>query len=150
MAVTPFRHIDIANHEPITKEKLDQYQSNIQWVIDHTPVTLHVNDARQSSISNLIIVGGRIKVPFKGGAAATVWFNGAFDSSTLPIVTTGINSEVYKQLWCTMSGVGTTTFPDARGFELSIRSMTTLTTTNPYIWVNWMAVGKRSATYERL
>jgi len=151
MAVTPFRHIDLANHEPVTKEKLDQFQSNIQWVIDHTPVTLHVNDARQASISNLIIVGGRIKLPFKGGStAAAVWFNGAFDSTTLPIVTTGINSEGYKQLWTTMSGIGTTALPDSRGFELAIRSMDAITTNYPYIYINWMAIGKRSSTYERL
>lgn len=148
MGATPFRHIDFVNHEPITKEKMDQYQSNVQWLVDHTPVTLHVNEAGQASISNLIIVGGRATVPFSRGWGYTrIYFGGAFDPASRPVVTSGVCSDAIKQPWVNVSGIDNEIFPDSRGFDMAVQSNEV--DINGWVHMYWMAIGKRSADYER-
>lgn len=151
MAVTPFRHIDFVEHEPVTKEKLDQFQSNVQWIVDNTPITLHVNDLGQSSISNLIVVGGRANLALTyGKASASILFNGAFDSSTKPVVTISVISDTYKHIWATQRGLDSSVFADARGFVVSVAAQDTYTLNlHPTVYVDWMAIGQRSSTYER-
>lgn len=149
MAVTPFRHIDFVKHEPVTKEKLDQFQSNIQWIVDHTPITLHVNDLQQASISNIIVVGGRVPLNIYGTWAwGRAWFDGAFDSTTNPVVTLGLNSEKFKQVYSTMSGIDIAVLPDARGFDFTV-VVNDAVGAGELVYVNWMAMGKRSVDYDR-
>jgi len=137
MAVTPFRHIDFAVHEPVTKEKLDQYQSNVQWLVDNTPVTLNVDTAGRAGIDSLIIVGGRVRIPFVNGyGAGRVYFNGAFASSTYPVVTSGVVSEGYKHLWVNVGGIGEALLADSTGFDIAVQTTEASNPTYPSVVVN--------------
>lgn len=148
MAVTPFRHISFDKHEPVTKEKLDQYQSNIQWIVDHTPITLNVNSAGQTAIASMIMVAGRVTIPITNGRAWTrVYFDGAFDYNATPIVTSGVVSDNYKQLWVGVSGIDDMIAPDSRGFDVGVltREAPGLA---PNVTVHWIAMGRRSPNYD--
>lgn len=149
MAATPFRHISFDDHEPVTKEKLDQLQSNIQWIVDNTPVALSVDAAGNAGISSMIIVAGRATIPITNGRAATrVYFDGAFDASATPIVTTGVISDNYKQLWVGVSGIGDIIAPDPRGFDIGVLTKEP-SSKAPNVTVHWIAMGKRSPDYDR-
>lgn len=150
MAVTPFRHLDFADHEPVTKEKLDQFQSNIQWLVENSPTTLYINNSGVAAVDSLIIVAGRVKLQTSYGTASTsVYFNGAFDSTTNPVVTTGVGSEGYKHVWVIVNGIGTSVLPDARGFDATVKTTEPLNA-NPVVYLNWIAIGKRSPTYDSI
>jgi hypothetical protein len=159
MGATPFKALDWVSHEVITTDKLDAMQANSQWLIDNTPRSRFIPDVGTAKDSGLLIIAGRCYVPrnkYWSQGHGAVTFGTTFKPGTIVHVTTGVNSNQKKRVFCVMNGLGASTFPDYRGFDCytyvldisdrpkTVRGKVQKDVPDQYIFVNWIATGERN------
>lgn len=121
--VTPFKAIEFAKHDTITRRMLDTVQSNNQWLKDNTPRgrLIAENGAVQDKLT--VLVSGRVFIARNkkyNYATRTVRFPAAFDSNCRPNVTTGIMSEGAKEIFVVVNGPSGALLPNSTGFDIQI------------------------------
>lgn len=126
MPVTPFKAISFVKDETITKNTMDQLQSNFQWIYDNTPRGGYFRTNGNSRDERTVLMAGRHKVmrdPKTNAGTASVSFGRGFHPDCKPHVTTGIITDKERRVWCVVNGPGGTGLPNSSGFEIKIRVM---------------------------
>jgi hypothetical protein len=147
MGATPYKAISFANHDVLTKDKMDQLQFNAQWLYENTP-RARFNDTSTGRIidTGIIILSGRVYVPRSqhlNAGTVNVTFGGVgFSTTTKVSVQTSVISDQSKQIFVTLKGFGTSV-PDYRGFTATINVLDTPKVTARPIYLMWKAVGPR-------
>lgn len=146
---TPFRAMDFIDDRPITKDDLDQMQSNLQWLTDNTPRGRFVRNNNTVQEDSLVVLGGSSYIaprPTENHALAKVRFSTAFDSDCQPSVTTGVVCNWKNKVHCVVAGPGEVNYPNSSGFDLRVKIQAS-TPQQEYIinpiYVHWIAMGFR-------
>lgn len=142
---TPYRAVSFSQHDPITKEEMDQLNANYQWIHDNTPVGLFYKRDSKPVQEMLVIVAGRAlikKHPKMDHAKVKVNLRKAFAPDCRPAVTTGLVTNSVKT-FCTVHGPKGANYPTATGFEISVEKSYNGRDDKikkPF-YVHWMAMG---------
>lgn len=123
MVATPYRSVNLAEHQTITTDILDQLGFNLQHLWEVTPRGRFVQDNNAIVSTGLVLVGGRVKISKnkkQPEQKAVVNFKTPFAADCRPHVTTGIVSSPKRQIFCTVTGLGSLDTPDHRGFEVNV------------------------------
>lgn len=150
---TPFKAVEFAKHETITRHLMDTMQGNAQWLKDNTPRGRNIHDNGSISDSLTVIVSGRVYIARNkkyAYANIPVRFPTAFDPRCRPQVTTGIVSESARQIFCVVNGSDGGLMPKSTGFDIFVTAddASAGTSTNRWainkgFYVNWQAMGYR-------
>lgn len=121
---TPFKEMDFRRGDIITQEDMDQMQTNLQWLYEHTPRGLFYTRTGKTTTSKISVVGGRVAIP-KNTKSDTrqvrVTFPArAFASNCHPHVTTGIVADQQFRIFSTVAGPGGIGVPTNTGCTIKI------------------------------
>jgi hypothetical protein len=121
---TPYKAVEFTKHEVVTRQTLDQMQSNLQWIKDNTPRSrVYAPNGVPTDVLTVIVSGkALIKKNKKSDTGhANVKFRGnIFDPRCRPHVTRGINAGFQRNIFCTLHGPGKTNYPDSTGFAITV------------------------------
>jgi hypothetical protein len=145
---TPYRAVNFVKHDIITKDEMDQLQTNYQWINDNTPRSrLYFTTSSQPDM--MVIIAGKkeIKANKKtDNALVKVGFGKAFAPTCRPNVTTAVNADFQTNIFCVVHGPKGINLPNSTGFEISI-SIAADKKKNDVIkkpfFVHWSAIGFR-------
>lgn len=156
MAATPYKQVTFEQGDVITRDTLDQIQTNFQWIKDNAPRTrLFLPDDTWSD-TNLVIMAGKVKInPNKKSdtGKAVVKFQPGFAADTRPHVTTAIVATWTRKIHCTVGGIGSESYPTAEGFEvyanIALENMKAKKKADQKkndklskpVWIHWIAYG---------
>lgn len=148
MPVTPFKAMKFKKNDVITKDDMDQMNSNLQYLEDMTPhARFYKGDGTPMDIRSTII-GGRTRIrknKKSDDARVRVSFPaGTFDADCHPHVTTGIIAEHQTKIFCVVNGPGVA-YPNANGFDIQINIAAGKKHDKivKEFWVAWHAFGYR-------
>lgn len=146
MAATPYRPVSFDDRS-LSVEKLQQVQSNIQWLFENTPRMRYTHS--QAAIirdSGIKIIAG--KTPYGGVELdfldVSVYFGSFFSSACRPVVTASVESSGNQRRLVTLRGINGEI--DYRGFigHVSDQENHAVISWNPLRqggWLHWTAVG---------
>lgn len=123
MAITPFVGVQWQPLDLIDEAKMDDMSNAIQFVHDNTPrvkVGVGSGAARSQGVK---IAAGRVtfaRNANKSEASASVDFGNFFSSGCIPLITTGVQSKVQQNIFCTFQGWNDRQAPDQRGMLINI------------------------------
>lgn len=150
MSATPFRTLGWAPHEVITRDKMEQLQSNYQWIADNRVRGRFYGNGQGKKTTDIILLAGKVRIPRNlksDTATVSVSFGAAFSSECRPVVTTGVVSDGHVAIFCTVHGLGDMNIPDSRGMEVTINIKAELLQNDKIskeFFVDWHALGFRS------
>jgi hypothetical protein len=146
---TPYKALEFAKNDVITKDDVDQMQTNLQYIKDNTPRGRFIGPRKIHNSLNVLIAGRTpIRKNTKSRSAyVKVEFPArAFDPGCRPAITTGIVSDQTSKIFCVVNGPGGTDYPTATGFDISV-VVSKDSAQNSIIrdfWVDWHAYGYRT------
>ena len=122
---TPFRAMTFVKNDVITTDKMDQLDSNHQWLLENTPRSKVFvgNGTATNLLTKGMVVGGKVAIKKnlkEQTAKVRVNLGSAFDPKCQPHVTTGIVSDFQRKIFCVINGPGGKDLPNASGFEVVI------------------------------
>lgn len=147
---TPFRALTFVKGETITKDKMDQLQANYQWINDNTPRSRLFLSTNNLLDTRMVVIGGRVLIRRsrkRDDATVGVRFGSAFAPECRPNVTTGINADFQRQIFCVVNGFRGLVVPDATGCQIQVnmakyKGKKDIIKKNFY--VHWSAIGYRT------
>ena len=145
----PYRAVSFVDGETITLDKMNQMETNLQWINDNTPRGRYYRASGSPLDVRTIVVGGKalVKKNIKSDSAkVSVRFGRAFSSSCTPNVTVGICSDFQTKIFCVVNGPKGKLFPDATGFEIYVNIAADKATEDRIrkdFWIHWHAFGYR-------
>lgn len=137
-------------NEVITKDKLDQLQSNYQWILENTPRARFISTGGTPRENKVVLLCGRVRFPRnkkKDTAGARVRFGKAFDPRCRPHVTTSVVSVGQIKVFCVINGPGGKAYPDGTGFDVFLDIEAASKKNNHFqreTYVHWQATGWRT------
>lgn len=149
---TPYRAVSFVKHDIISRDQMDQIESNLQWINDNTPRgRLYQKNARVRS-NLLVVLAGKKQINRNrkhSNAKATVKFGKAFDPTCQPNVTTGVCADFQRAIFCVVNGPNGINLPNSTGFEIQVNVQDDPTTKKEEVikkdfWVHWSAFGFRT------
>jgi hypothetical protein len=153
---TPYKAVTFAKHDIVTREVMDQLETNARWIVENTPRGRFYRGSGEPRPENLVLVAGKVIIPAnKNSDSATVKvsFPRAFANNCHPAVTTAVNADFQRRIHCVVTGPNNSSYPNSHGFDVKV-NVAAEDEDNDYIkahfWVNWIAVGFREATVNDL
>lgn len=149
---TPFRAVNFAQHDIISRDKMDQIQADLYWVYDNTPRGRLFRPNGDILRDDLIVaIAGKKQINRnrkKSTAKASVKFGKAFAANCVPSVTTGVVADFQRNIFCVINGPKGKNLPDSTGFDISVAVQDDPTTKKEDVikkdfWVHWSAFGFR-------
>lgn len=121
---TPFKAMDFRRGDIITKSDMDQMQTNLQWLYEHTPRGLFYTKSGNTTTTGISIACGKVRIP-KNAKSDTrevklSFPRGAFASNCHPHVTTGIEADQQFRIHCVVAGPGGNGVPTNTGGTIKI------------------------------
>ena len=148
MASTPYRAISWQPRDLLGDDKMDQMNSNVQWLFENTPRGMFTTPEGIRRFEGIRIASGRAVIPKKPKAdthAVRVGFNNFFSTGCEPNITLGLNMAVNQPMTCNFRGYeGTGMQPDHNGFVIAVRNNATNKAKDVLsrsFMVHWIAMG---------
>ena len=149
MDAVPYRAVEFAQDQTITKSDMDQLQANYTYLWENTPRGSFMRASGDLLEVRTVVVCGRsfIKKSNKQDTAgAVVRFGKTFAPKCHPHVTTGVVADKEKRIFCTITGPGGKATPDASGFEIKVNVAADKKKDDHIkkgFWIHWSALGYR-------
>lgn len=119
---SPFVSQSFVTNDVITKDSLDQMQSNLQWLKDNIPRGRYNYNTGYTD-ENAVILCGQVKIGKSKKESVVrkrIRFGKAFAPNCTPNVTFGICSDSTREIFCVINGINGAGFPDGTGFDLVV------------------------------
>jgi hypothetical protein len=136
--------MSFTKNDNVTRDVVNQLQSNYQWINDNAPRGRFYGDERIIPDVKSVIACGRVvlhKNKNQDNAQASVQFGKAFAADCRPHVTTGIISTSRKDVFVIIGGPGGFLAPTASGFTLKLVVLEENRDTDKDFWIAWHAYG---------
>ena len=130
----------------LSAESMNRMSANIQAIHNFMPRARWTAPGGHRDVG-VKILSGRHLIPRKKGneSTATVRFGGFFSGGCQPNITTGINSRMQQNVYCTFSGTeGSGLTPNNDGFVLHVQIAKEDGEKKKIarnIWIHWQAMG---------
>lgn len=150
---TPFRALSFKRGQVITDDDMEQLIANYQWVFDNHPRARYYRDPGKPTADTLaMVLGGRARIAKskkEDTALVKVNFRKAFSPGCQPHVTTGVVSDLPRQIFCVVNGPAGKTYPNSSGFEIKVvlHEGGAKDKIARSFFVDWIAYGYREANY---
>lgn len=147
MAVEPYRAISWSPYEPITDVRMNQSETNLQWIHDNTPRALWTGkDGSSSRREGLKIASGKALFSKRESDRATtrVRFGQFFSEFCEPNLATTLLTTGQRKIFHVCSGLDGALHPDHRGFEISVEVAANNEKQDSIVkqfYVSWIALG---------
>lgn len=118
---TPFRSVDVATYEPISRRLLDADQANLQWLYENTPRERFYAEDGTYYYNPSVIVCGRVdfsKSKKESKVTKRVNLGKAFHSSCQPDITLSLASPGAQDIFLVLNGPNNQPYPNHTGFDI--------------------------------
>lgn len=145
MAATPFKIIQWSPSDIISDDRMDNINSNLNWLNRNTPRALYTLPGGARKSEAIKIAAGRVVIPASKSdqGSASVRFGNFFSSGCQPIITTGIVSDFQRRIFVVINGFGELQ-PDHTGFRVLVNIAAELNKNDKIasrFFITWQALG---------